>query len=50
MTHRIEFDPLAEAELQESFDWYEEHQIGVGDRFLAAVERSLVSRHKYFDG
>ena len=43
MNYRFEFSPIAESELQESFDWYEEQLLGLGERFLEAIDRSLNS-------
>jgi plasmid stabilization system protein ParE len=39
---RIVFHPEAENELIESAVWYEARQPGLGKRFLAAVESSLI--------
>jgi len=34
---------LAEKELQDSFDWYEEQRIGLGKRFLNQIEASIAA-------
>lgn len=41
MTYRLLIKPLAEIDLQDIYDWLEQKQIGLGDRFLTQVERSL---------
>jgi plasmid stabilization system protein ParE len=33
--------PSAEKEMDEAFDWYEEHQDGLGERFINSVERQI---------
>jgi plasmid stabilization system protein ParE len=43
MSYRVEFSPLAESELQVSFDWYEEQEPGLGERFLETIDRLLKS-------
>lgn len=34
---------VAEKELQDSFDWYEEQRTGLGERFLDQVEAALTT-------
>ncbi|HEY2580641.1 MAG TPA: type II toxin-antitoxin system RelE/ParE family toxin [Mucilaginibacter sp.] len=42
MSCKVEFSPLAELEFQESFDWYEEQQLRLVERFLETIDRSLI--------
>lgn len=37
----INFLQTATADLQESFDWYEEQSVGLGDRFVNEVDHHL---------
>ena len=41
MNSRLIVAPQAEADLRESFDWYEERSIGLGHAFVESVERKL---------
>ncbi|MCE9544238.1 MAG: type II toxin-antitoxin system RelE/ParE family toxin [Planctomycetia bacterium] len=43
MSRRLVIHALAEADLQESQDWYERKQPGLGAEFRAAVETALQS-------
>jgi plasmid stabilization system protein ParE len=36
------FNPLAERELDDAFQYYEEHTPGLGERFLDEVEHALI--------
>jgi len=42
VTFRIGFDPLVKVDLAEAFDWYEEREKGLGERFLNAFEECVV--------
>ena len=37
----IRFRVEARLDIQEAYDWYEEHSQGIGDRFLAAVDQCI---------
>jgi plasmid stabilization system protein ParE len=41
VTLRVRFTPEAEADLVEAFTWYDEAQIGLGNRFLDAVDEEV---------
>ena len=41
MNLSIEFRPQAEAELYKSYDWYEEQEPGLGDRFRLELEETI---------
>lgn len=43
MTRRVQFHPLAAAELVEAQLWYEDRVPGLGDRLLVAVEGALAT-------
>lgn len=43
MDYKIEIRPLAAIEIIEAYDWYETQQIGLGDRFLDAVDNFVDS-------
>jgi len=43
VTPRLVFRPEAEAELLDARAWYEGQRIGLGDRFAAAVEATIVA-------
>lgn len=43
MPNTVIISSLAEKELQESFDWYEEQLAGLGERFLNQVEAAIAS-------
>ena len=38
---RLLVEPEAELDIAEAYDWYEHHQVGLGERFLSAVRESL---------
>ena len=42
MTRKIEYHPLAAAEVVRAEAWYEKETAGLGDRFLTAVEATVV--------
>lgn len=41
MNYTIKFHPEAEREYLEAYQWYEEHQSGLGKRFELAVEKQI---------
>ena len=41
--YRLIVRPEAESDLQQAFNWYEKQEIGLGDRLLLSVERSIQS-------
>ena len=41
MIYRIELHPNAQQELEESYQWYEERLEGLGDRFVAAIQKKF---------
>ena len=41
MNYSLEFLPEAKLDLQESFQWYEARQEGLGDDFAAEIENAL---------
>lgn len=41
MPNTVIISSIAEKELQESFDWYEEHRAGLGERFLNQIEAAI---------
>lgn len=41
MSYFIEVSPVAQDEFIESFDWYNQQQEGLGDRFAVYVEKRL---------
>ena len=43
MSHEIIIRPEAEAELSETFNWYEDRAPGLGSEFLLAVDALLLS-------
>lgn len=43
MTPRFVVRPEAEADIDEAYAWYEEHALGLGDRFLEAVAEALAA-------
>ena len=43
MPNIVIISSLAEKELQVSFDWYEEQQTGLGERFLNQIEAAIES-------
>ncbi|PKO99268.1 MAG: plasmid stabilization system [Bacteroidetes bacterium HGW-Bacteroidetes-2] len=42
MQYRIRFHPDAELEFLDSYHWYEDHSIGLGDKFRTIVEEYLL--------
>jgi plasmid stabilization system protein ParE len=47
MTYRVKFDDKALLQFYESYDYYEEQQIGLGDRFRQNLEDSIDYIQKY---
>jgi len=47
MDYEIILSSGVQAEIQQSFDWYEEKQPGLGERFISIIESSIlvISRH-----
>jgi toxin ParE1/3/4 len=43
MTRAVEYRFAARDDIDEAYSWYEEHRVGLGEEFLAAV-RAAVSR------
>jgi plasmid stabilization system protein ParE len=43
MVDKIKLSASAQKELEDSFDWYEEQSIGLGDRFAEVIYASLNS-------
>lgn len=43
MSNTIIISSLAEKELQNSFDWYEEQQAGLGEKFLSQIETAITN-------
>jgi toxin ParE1/3/4 len=41
MNYQLEFTAAAKADVQESYDWYEQKLPGLGDDFLDAVEDQI---------
>ena len=41
MIFQVELHPLAQQELHDSYQWYEERSSGLGKRFLAAIEERI---------
>jgi toxin ParE1/3/4 len=41
VTLRLTLRPIASAEMQEAFVWYEERRRGLGQRFIEAVQETL---------
>ena len=41
MTFRVEFRPLASADVAEAFSWYEGQRVGLGAEFEADLDRTL---------
>ena len=40
MSFRVEYEPEAEAEIIDAFNWYEQQSFGLGGEFLRAVKQS----------
>lgn len=45
MTYKLVIKPLAVVDLQNCYDWYEENQNGLGDKFLNRFEEDLKFLH-----
>ena len=43
MSYSLVFNTEVETDVKEAYDWYEEQQSGLGDRFEAAIEHQLSS-------
>jgi plasmid stabilization system protein ParE len=41
MIERVEFNPNAQQEVADSFDWYESSEVGLGDDFLASIDHCI---------
>lgn len=41
LTSHVRISPAAESDLAAAFDWYERAQTGLGEQFLAEVNRSI---------
>jgi plasmid stabilization system protein ParE len=41
MVNRVEVSPLAEKEIEESFDWYEKEAAGLGIRFILSIDEAI---------
>ena len=39
MIYHIQLHPLALQEMEESYNWYEERSVGLGNRFLTAIQK-----------
>ena len=39
-TRNLNLLPIAEAEAEESFDWYEQRELGLGPKFRAALKKT----------
>lgn len=50
MAYSVIVASLAKVELQDSYYWYEQQKLGLGERFLLVIERSisLISKHPEF--
>jgi len=38
MIERVEFNPKAQQEVADSFDWYDSREVGLGNEFLGALD------------
>ena len=49
MKFGVKFEPEAEAEIIEAFNWYEEQSFGLGGEFLRAVKQAeaAIARNPY---
>lgn len=49
MIFRIQFSERAKPEIQEAYDWYENQQDGLGEKFLSKLDETfdLISIHPY---
>ena len=43
MTHQVRIRPEAQIELNQSVDWYEERQLGLGERFIDSIDSAIQS-------
>lgn len=43
MTHQVRIRPEAQIELNQSVDWYEERQLGLGQRFIDSIDSAIQS-------
>ena len=41
MIERVEFNPNAQQEVADSFDWYESSEVGLGHDFLASTDHCI---------
>lgn len=41
MTYQIRFPAIAEEELHQAYNWYEEQRDGLGEDFLLCIEATL---------
>jgi hypothetical protein len=41
VSRRVEFHDLADVDLFEAWTWYENHQVGLGDRFLSTLNATV---------
>jgi len=47
MDYNVVFSSLVTLEMQQSYDWYENQQSGLGERFLNIIEKSILVISKY---
>lgn len=47
MTLRIQVTPEAEADINQAYAWYEQTDAGLGDRFVQALQKTLVAVAKH---
>ena len=43
MTHQVRIRPEAQIEFNQSVDWYEERQLGLGQRFVESIDSAIQS-------
>lgn len=50
MANNIIFSSLAQTELEESYDWYEDKSVGLGGRFADVIYQSAqkIAKHPLF--
>lgn len=41
MSYSLIIFPSAEKEIQEAFNWYEDHKEGLGEKFVRAIHRQI---------
>lgn len=41
MSYEVKFLPAAALEFNERVDWYEDRQVGLGNRYIAAVDYAI---------